>query len=71
MFNAGHALKVAMLNRDMSNKELAKITGLSLTRISHLRSSQHMWTGTIVKFAEILDYSPSEFVKLGEKDRKD
>lgn len=68
MFNAGKALKKAMVNRDMSNIELAKITGLSRTRISHIRANQHMSTESVVKFAKILGYSPSEFIKLGEND---
>ncbi len=68
MFNAGKALKKAMVNRDMSNIELAQITGLSRTRISHIRANQHMSTESVVKFAKILGYSPSEFVKLGEND---
>jgi|13_taG_2_1085334.scaffolds.fasta_scaffold12533_7 plasmid maintenance system antidote protein VapI len=68
MFNAGKALKKAMVNRDMSNIELAQITGLSRTRISHIRANQHMSTESVVKFAKILGYSPSEFIKLGEND---
>lgn len=68
MFNAGKALKKAMVNRDMSNIELAQITGLSRTRISHIRANQHMSTESVVKFAKILGYSPSEFIKLGESD---
>lgn len=68
MFNAGKALKKAMVNRDMSNIELAQITGLSRTRISHIRANQHMSTESVVKFARILGYSPSEFIKLGEND---
>ena len=68
MFNAGKALKKAMVNRDMSNIELAQITGLSRTRISHIRANQHMSTESVVKFAKILGYSPSDFIKLGEND---
>ncbi len=68
MFNAGKALKKAMVNRDMSNIELAQVTGLSHTRISHIRANQHMSTESVVKFAKILGYSPSEFIKLGEND---
>ncbi len=68
MFNAGKALKKAMVNRDMSNIELAQVTGLSRTRISHIRANQHMSTESVVKFAKILGYSPSEFIKLGEND---
>ena len=68
MFNAGKALKKAMLNRDMSNIELAEIAGLSKTRISHIRASEHMSTESVVKFAKILGYSPSEFMAFGESD---
>lgn len=61
------SLKIAMAQRELSQKELAEISGVSETTISHTLSGKTTPnTKTIAKLAKAMVISYSELIKLGE-----
>ena len=64
--NTGELLKIAMLNRGVSNIELANRLNVLKQQVCNWRKSSSMSTKRLGKICKALNYIESEFVALGE-----
>ncbi len=65
--NIGKALRVAMAIKGMKQKDLAELSGVSETTLSHTILGRTAPTvTTITKLAKAMNISYSDLVKLGE-----
>jgi DNA-binding Xre family transcriptional regulator len=64
--NFRRSLKLALAQRDMTQKALAKQLGMRETSMSQLAAQTSCTGATLQKIAEAFDMKVSEFVALGE-----
>lgn len=61
------SIKIAMVNADVNQKELSKLSGISETTISHtLSGTTSPNTKTLSRLAMAMNVSYSDLIKLGE-----
>lgn len=61
------AIKIAMVQKEINQKELAELSGVSETTISHTLSGKTSPnTKTLSRLAKAMSMSYSELIKLGE-----
>ncbi|MED0681373.1 helix-turn-helix transcriptional regulator [Aneurinibacillus thermoaerophilus] len=58
-------IKIKLKERDISQRELARLTGLSLNTISHLCSDQvdRVYLSTLEKVCKVLDIDTQELIE--------
>ena len=65
--NTSKAIKIAMINKEINQKELASLSNVSETTISQTLSGKTSPnTRTLSKLAKAMEMSYSELIKLGE-----
>lgn len=64
--NFRRSLKLALAQRDMTQKALAEQLGMRETSMSQLAAQTSCTGATLQKIAEAFDMKVSEFVALGE-----
>ena len=65
--NTKKAIKTAMVQMDINQKELSELSGVSETTISHtLSGTSSPNTRTISRMAKAMNMEYSELIKLGE-----
>lgn len=64
--NFRRSLKLALAQRDMTQKALAKKLGIRETSMSQLAAQTSCTGATLQKISEAFDMKVSEFVALGE-----
>jgi len=65
--NTSRAIKIAMVKRDINQKKLSRLSGVSETTISHTVSQKTSpSTKTLSKLATAMNMSYSDLIKLGE-----
>lgn len=64
--NFRRSLKLALAQRDMTQKALAEQLGMRETSLSQLAAQTSCTGATLQKIAEAFDMKVSEFVALGE-----
>lgn len=64
--NFRRSLKMALAQRDMTQKALAEKLGMRETSMSQLAAQTSCTGATLQKIADALDMKVSEFVALGE-----
>ena len=61
------AIKIAMIQEEINQKELAQLSGVSETTISHTLSDKTSPnTKTLSRLAKAMNMSYSDLIKLGE-----
>lgn len=66
--NTSKAIKIAMIKRDINQKELSRLSGVSETTISHTVSRKTSPnTKTLFKLASAMNMSYSDLIRLGEQ----
>jgi len=64
--NAGKSLRIALVGRSMSQKQLAEQMGFSREYVCRMAGQEKIGIGTIVKLAKFFGMKVSEFLALGE-----
>lgn len=65
--NLGRSLKIAMIQQDMLQKDLAKILGVSASTMANLANNRGVCKqDRLEKIATALNMSVSSFIALGE-----
>lgn len=64
--NLRRSIKTALVQRDMSQKDLAKKLGMLETSISQLAAQKSCTGATLQKLATAFELKVSEFIALGE-----
>ena len=64
--NLGKSIKVALANRELKNKDLAQMLGLSPSQVSKWISTGRMSIDNQKAICRALGIKPSYFVSLGE-----
>ena len=64
--NIGRSIKLAQAYNDISNTELAEISGLGTSHLSNLKSKVSCSGNILEKLSEAFNMSVSEFIALGE-----
>jgi transcriptional regulator with XRE-family HTH domain len=65
--NIGRSIKVACAQKDMNQRQLAELTGISTVTISHLISGKTQCKqSTLTRLSEAFKIPASEFIALGE-----
>lgn len=64
--NVGKSLKVALAQKGMKQTELAAKLGVTNVWISRLANQESAGMGSVVKLANAMEMTVSDFLKLGE-----
>lgn len=64
--NVGRSIKVALIKKGMSQKDLAEKMVVSCAYVSQLAGRAHIGMGTVVLLAGAFNMKVSEFLALGE-----
>jgi len=61
------SFRVALANRDMNQKDLAKAMCCTEAYISQIAKGGHMSVAKLQEVCNVLDYKVWEFIRLGDK----
>lgn len=64
--NLGKAIRIAIINKGIKQRELAEKMGVSAVFISRMCNQPNVGINTLIKVASALDMKVSELVKFGE-----
>ncbi len=65
--NAGRALKILMMEKEISGKELSKAVGVSEATISSLRKNPLISGASLFMLCDYFDMTAAEFIQKGEE----
>lgn len=64
--NIGKSIRKAMIDKDMTNAQFAKLYGVTESHASRMKKCADISGGSIKKLADVFEMSASEFIALGE-----